>query len=297
MDESDVAVGEHGLDLEMALARNHHGERLSRRNHASHRMNGELLHDAIDRRGQMLEFRAPLCLDHVLRSARSLLLGFRECVIGRAPILRGGLFPRLLQQSDGRIGFAQPALLQDEILLKADEILKLGEIGDLRSQCLVEEILANVDPLLQHRYRRLELPDARRSGRPFRFLLILLALDLGELGVLFGALADQKLTMHLDLRGACALRRPEGGKRILRERRAQPRDVESGRKEIAPLALLVGFRHRRVELDQNVASLDALSVAYVDGADNARLERLDQLGAPAWHDLARRGRDDIDAAE
>ena len=157
--------------------------------------------------------------------------------------------------------------------------------------------LADVDALLQHRYRRLQLRRARRSGRPFRFLLTLLALDLGELGVLFGALADQELAMHLDLRGACALRRPEGGKRILRERRAQPRDVEFGRNEIALLALLVGFRHRRIELDQNVAGLDGLPVANLDGADNARLERLDQLCAPARHDLAGRGGDDIDAAE
>ncbi len=260
-------------------------------------MNGELLHDAVDRRGQMLKFRALVCLDHLLRSACSLLLGLCERVIGRAAILGGGPFPRFLQQGDGRIGLAQPALLQDEILLEADQFLIFGKIDDLGGQSLVDEALADVDPLLQHRYGRLELRDARRSGRPFRFLLILLALDLGELGVLFGALADQKLTMHLDLRGACALRRPERGKRILRERRAQPRDVESGRKEIAPLALLVGFRHRRVELDQNVAGLDALSVAYVDGADNARFEWLDQLGTPAGHDLARRGCDDVDVAE
>ena len=60
--------------------------------------------------------------------------------------------------------------------------------------------LANVDPLLQHRYRRLQLRDARRRGRPLRLLLALLALDLGEFGVLLGALADQELTMHLDLR-------------------------------------------------------------------------------------------------
>ena len=80
-------------------------------------MNGELLHDAIDGRGQTLEFRAPFCLDHLLRSARSFLLGFRECVIGHAPILRGGPLLRLLQQRCGCIGFAQPALLQEEVLL------------------------------------------------------------------------------------------------------------------------------------------------------------------------------------
>src|SRR6266568_930685 len=206
MDEPDVAVGEHGLDLELTLAWNHDGEHLRRRYYASHRVNRELLHDAVDRRSQMLKFRAPLRLDYFLRSARRLLLSFRKCVIGGTPILRGGPFFRFLQQGNGRVGFAQPALLQDEILLKADQLLIFGEIEDLRSQGLVNETLANVDPLLKHRYRRLELRRARRRSRPFRFLLALLALDLGELGVLLGALADQKLAMHLDLRGTCALR-------------------------------------------------------------------------------------------
>jgi hypothetical protein len=38
-------------------------------------VNGELLHDAVDRCGQMLKPRAPLRLEHFLRNARRLLLG------------------------------------------------------------------------------------------------------------------------------------------------------------------------------------------------------------------------------
>ena len=99
----------------------------------------------------------------------------------------------------------------------------------------------------------------------------------------------------------CAGLAPSGGSEVLkwivRERRAQSRDVELGGDEIALLALLVGLGHRRIELDQNVAGLDALSVANVDRANHAGLERLDHLGAAARNDLARRGGDDIDAAE
>jgi hypothetical protein len=97
------------------FAWNDHGERLSRRHHASQRMDGEPLHGAIDRRSQMLEFGAPLGFDHLLGSARGLRLGFRECIIGCTLILRGGLVPRLLQQGDGRIGFAQPALVSRSV--------------------------------------------------------------------------------------------------------------------------------------------------------------------------------------
>jgi hypothetical protein len=79
-----------------------------------------------------------------------------------------------------------------------------------------------VDPLLQQRNRRLNLRDVGGSDRSLGFLLALLAPDLGKFGVLFGALADQKLTMHLDLRGARVLWPMEGGKRVLRECRPQP---------------------------------------------------------------------------
>src|ERR1700736_3579260 len=77
MDESDVAVRKHRLDLKATLARHHHGKGLRGRYHASHRMNRKLLHDAIDWCRQHLEPRSPLRLDHVLRGACGFLFGFR----------------------------------------------------------------------------------------------------------------------------------------------------------------------------------------------------------------------------
>ena len=52
VDEADVAVRHHRLDLELAVERHHHEQRLRRRHDAAHRMHRELLHDAVDRRGQ-----------------------------------------------------------------------------------------------------------------------------------------------------------------------------------------------------------------------------------------------------
>ena len=44
---------------------------------------------------------------------------------------------------------------------------------------------------------------------------------------------------------------------------------------------MLGRVHGRVEFDQHVARLDLLAVADMDGADDAGLERLDDLGAAA----------------
>ena len=52
-----------------------------------------------------------------------------------------------------------------------------------------------------------------------------------------------------------------------------------------------------IELDQDVAGLDALTVAHMDRTHHAGLERLDGLGAAARNDLARRDGDDVDRAD
>ena len=55
--------------------------------------------------------------------------------------------------------------------------------------------------------------------------------------------------------------------------------------------------HRRIELDQHVAGLDALPIADMDGANNAGLERLDHFGPAARNDLAGCGGNDVDLPE
>ena len=56
-------------------------------------------------------------------------------------------------------------------------------------------------------------------------------------------------------------------------------------------------RHGGIELDEDVAGLDALPVVDLDGAHDAGLERLDQLDAAVGHDFAGRGGDDVDVPE
>ena len=55
--------------------------------------------------------------------------------------------------------------------------------------------------------------------------------------------------------------------------------------------------HRRIELDQHVAGLDALPIADMDRANNAGLERLNHLGPAARDDLAGCGGNDVDLPE
>jgi hypothetical protein len=81
-------------------------------------MNGELLHDTVDRRGQSLELGSLLRLDHVLRKAGGLLLCFGQRVIDGASIFLSRVpFSMAMAASD-----AEPALLHDDILLEADQI-------------------------------------------------------------------------------------------------------------------------------------------------------------------------------
>ena len=80
VDEADVAVRHHGLDLELAVGRHHDQQRLRRRHDAADGVHGELLHDAVDRGGQLLQLGALLGLDQVLREPVRLLLGLGEFV-------------------------------------------------------------------------------------------------------------------------------------------------------------------------------------------------------------------------
>ena len=118
-----------------------------------------------------------------------------------------------------------------------------------------------------------------------------------KLGLLFGRLANQKLPVHLDQHRARALGRAEVLKWIgsSSQRRTQSSDIKPGGDEVALEVVAFGLRHGRIELDQHVAGLDALPITDMDCANDAGLERLDNLGAPCWNNFARRGGDDVDA--
>jgi len=92
--------------------------------------------------------------------------------------------------------------------------------------------------------------------------------------------------------------RVEVGGRIVAggDRGAQAGDVDLLGQEVGAQVIALRRIDGRVELDQHLARTDRLSVLHPDGAHDAGLERLHHLAATARHDLARRGRDDVDLA-
>ena len=118
-----------------------------------------------------------------------------------------------------------------------------------------------------------------------------------SLALLLGALVDQELTLAIAIRARAAL---QAGRKRQAAPSAAPRAIARRRvrrHQIALQVVRVGVSHCRIQLDQDVARLDRLPIANVDCAHHAGFERLDHLGAPGWHDLSRRGSDDIDSAE
>ncbi len=75
------------------------------------------------------------------------------------------------------------------------------------------------------------------------------------------------------------------------------RRFEPGLRQITLLVTKFCLGHRRIEFDEDLTSLDALSVPHVDRANDANLQRLNDLGTIARNDPARRRGDDIDLAE
>ena len=93
--------------------------------------------------------------------------------------------------------------------------------------------------------------------------------------------------------------RLEFGERIVLsgQGRPQPGGVELSRHQIALQMPELGTAHRRVELKEDVAGPDALTVADMDRTHHAGLERLDGFGAAARNDFARRDGDNVDRAD
>ena len=162
-------------------------------------------------------------------------------------------------------------------------------------------MFADVDPLLQRRNGGLELLDRGLDGGALSFLLRHLAVRCAAILAFCSAVwLSRKPALHLDQVGATHLgRRLELGERIVLSGQGRPQagDVELSRHQIALQMPELGTAHGRIELDQDVAGLDALTVADMDRTHHAGLERLDDLGAAARNDLARRDGDDVDRAD
>ena len=125
MDEADVAVRHHRLDLEMAIIGHDHEQRLRRRHHASDGVHRKLLHDAVDRRRKQLKFGPLLSLDQIFARLADFLFGLRQIARKGASILGRGLGAGFRDRCDRRLGLLVAALLDEKILLLVDELLEV----------------------------------------------------------------------------------------------------------------------------------------------------------------------------
>src|SRR5450759_857754 len=195
-----------------------------------------------------------------------------------------------------RRGHYAPNCVHRELLYHA--IDRCRERLELGSSLGLDHVLSKAGGLLLGLGQLLKAGAAVLGGGGSALSLLLrhLAIERSELGLLFGRLTDQELAVHLDQRRAGALGRAEVLKWIGApvECCAQSRDIEAGGDKVALEMIDFGLGHGRIKLDEDFAGLDALPVTDVDRANDACLERLDHLGAPAWNDLARRSGDDVD---
>ena len=142
VNEADVAVRHHRLDLKLAVARDDHQQRLRRCDDAADGINRELLDHAIHRSPEFLKPGLLLSLDQVLCQARSL---FCSSFASSSEIVRAvfghRLATRLANRLHGSFRFAQMALLNSEFLLLVHELLKDLEIGELELSSLSISVL------------------------------------------------------------------------------------------------------------------------------------------------------------
>ena len=194
------------------------------------------------------------------------------------PIFRHRLTAGLANRGDGCLGLLQMALLDAELLLLFDQELKYLEIAQLRAQFLLHQRLADIDARLDHRNDRLELVDRRRRRRLLGFLLRLLTQQGGDLGAVLRHLVEQELALRGDQFGVRAGGSNEISCGIIAagKCRAQARDIEPFGQQVVAQMIAFGLIGGRIELDQDVACLDRLTVLHFDRTHHAGLERLDR---------------------
>ncbi len=126
-----------------------------------------------------------------------------------------------------------------------------------------------------------------------------MSVDGRDLGAPLLGLREKITLLCGELGGIGFLRRRVSRERIVWRGKLglEARHIELDRKQIALEMVLFGGVDGGIEVDESVAGADFLSVADIDGADDARLEGLDGLGASGWNDLAGGRGDNIDLAE
>ena len=209
MDKPDIVIEDHRLDLEMAVGRDDDEEGLRRRHHPADGVDRKLLDDAVDRRGQPLQICLLLRLDDFLGETGGLCLGLGQLVVARPAPFGLGLRQRLDNRRYRRLGLVMLALLDPELLLLLDQLLKRLQIGQARSDLLVEQRLPNVDLLLQQRDQSFAFGDHRHARRALGFALRLLLVERRELGAILRHLSVRNWRWVVTSAGSA----PAGGRK------------------------------------------------------------------------------------
>ncbi len=296
MHEADVLVGEIGLDLQMRRPGHDHQKLLRGGNDTAHRVHGELLHRAVDRRAQGLQVALLRRLARLLAMLAGLALGLGEIDQQRFPELGGRLDPLPLQRRDGLAGLVEPVLLHDAFVLGLHHALLGIEVEQLGAVFDVHGGFADVALAALDRQRGVDLLDGGGHPRRLGAFLRHLAIEPGELRLLLG-----RLRFHLPARRSHRIAIGPLGRRetldVAGEQRGQSHHIELVLEEIAAKPGLVGLVRGRVDLDEHIAGNNGLAIRDMDGPHHAGLERLDQLGPAGRDDPPRRGGDDIDMTD
>jgi hypothetical protein len=131
----------------------------------------------------------------------------------------------------------------------------------MRSQLFVKEVFAQLHPFLSQRNGLVELVDCRPDNRALGLFLRFLLIDLFNLCLLFSNLAHQKAALQRDHLEACPLGGMEIGKRIFppSQRSAEARCFEPRLHQVTLQVTKFSLSHSRIEFDENLTGLDALS--------------------------------------
>ena len=118
------------------------------------------------------------------------------------------------------------------------------------------------------------------TGIELRLLFRALPLQNQKLGALLADLVDEEFALHGDEICRRVRRRLEIFERVAGlQFRLQSRNIQLGGGEIALGVSKVRIVQGLIELNQNLAGLDLLTILDIDRAHHAGLERLNNLGA------------------
>ena len=154
-------------------------------------MNGKLLHEAVDRRDEVLEPGFLFRLDDVLAKARRLALRLGKVGRKAALELRRGVVALLGEGDDGGLGLVEMRALNLELMLLLDKLFLGFEIGELGDELLADQSPVNLGLLQEQRDGGFKFGDSRLAGCGLRLLLRFLPVERCDFGPALLALGEK----------------------------------------------------------------------------------------------------------